>query len=272
MIRVNRNRPVPASEARLPVQPSDAWFIQAGQATRQAIAEGEAHEVTDLYRDPGVKTALEELFHGKCAYCESRPMGTSSWDVEHYRPKGKVTERADHPGYYWLAYTWTNLYLSCTLCNRRRRDPPCWDDDSVLPAAGKGSSFPLENEHDRAMFPESDLNREQPLLLDPCAADDDPEEHFTYDARGRVCPRDNNDQRARATIALLHLNRRRLQRERERIYLQVMRVMAIKEMFEGQDVGVEGEFEDFVADCFLSDEALYAGVARAVVRDFQTNG
>ena len=47
-----------------------------------------------------VVDALDLSYNHKCAYCER----VTKADVEHYRPKKKVSEDADHPGYYWLCY------------------------------------------------------------------------------------------------------------------------------------------------------------------------
>ena len=78
------------------------WFTPAATKTAEAIAEGPAHQVTGLYKENAVRAALEKLFHNKCAYCESHGMAGYPWDVEHYRPKGKVAYEDDaHPGYYW---------------------------------------------------------------------------------------------------------------------------------------------------------------------------
>ena len=73
------------------------------------------------YRDPSsgkdryeVRERLRDIYYNKCAYCEdidAKP------EVEHYRPKKKVSEDSSHPGYYWLCYEWTNLLPSCHYCN-----------------------------------------------------------------------------------------------------------------------------------------------------------
>ena len=74
------------------------------------------------YTKKPLKKALTVLFHGKCAYCESRYAGSQPMDVEHWRPKGKVeTANGEYPGYYWLAATWANLLPSCIDCNRSRK-------------------------------------------------------------------------------------------------------------------------------------------------------
>src|SRR5215217_7089512 len=59
-------------------------------------------------------SGLDELFRGKCAYCETNIYQTSSGDIEHFRPKGSVKDyttgktvttvinglEVEHPGYY----------------------------------------------------------------------------------------------------------------------------------------------------------------------------
>ena len=71
------------------------------------------------YKGYDVTYRLRLLFHNKCAYCES-DLG-DNLDVEHFRPKGGVTEEPGHSGYWWLAHDWTNLLPSCTPCNQTRR-------------------------------------------------------------------------------------------------------------------------------------------------------
>ena len=41
-------------------------------------------------KDAEVKAALEKLFYGKCAYCETFYSVQAPVDVEHYRPKSAV--------------------------------------------------------------------------------------------------------------------------------------------------------------------------------------
>ena len=139
MIRVERNQ---VDEAGQPIRPNDDWFTTAAEKTVEAEAEQGDHEVTDHYKDVQIKIALEKLFNFKCAYCE-RDL-SPPWDVEHFRPKGRVAERREHPGYYWLAYEWTNLYPSCQNCNQRRKDQPVWGNADLTPgpAAGKLDQFP----------------------------------------------------------------------------------------------------------------------------------
>jgi uncharacterized protein (TIGR02646 family) len=106
-----------------------------------------------VYGGKSVKTALKQAQHDKCCFCEARFDANYQGDVEHYRPKGAVRDngRKILPGYYWLAYSWSNLYYACADCNQYR----------------KGDRFPLQNEAERALCHHDDINRETPLLLNP---------------------------------------------------------------------------------------------------------
>jgi hypothetical protein len=108
------------------------------------------------------RPALSGLSHGKCWYTETRNIGTDD-DVDHFRPKLRVAEDPDHPGYYWLAFDWRNFRFSSHRANRLRVNPV------TLQTGGKGDHFPLINPASRAMLPTDNLGLEQPALLDPCS-------------------------------------------------------------------------------------------------------
>ncbi len=203
MIYINREA---KDESGKPIKPSRQWFIEAERLTALAKQEGNQHNVKEHYKDRKVKAALEKLFHRKCAYCEQQL--TESWDVEHFRPKKEVMEDPSHPGYYWLAYEWTNLYASCQACNRTMEDLPTWDDPTPGERKGKHTHFPLQNPEKRAFQPSDHLRREQPLLLDPCEKGLCPESLILYNLLGQPYPFDQHP-RAAATIDICHLTRRR---------------------------------------------------------------
>jgi uncharacterized protein (TIGR02646 family) len=132
------------------------------------------------YKAQEVKNRLEELFYGKCAYCESLYANQAPVDVEHYRPKGAVEGEA-HSGYWWFAMEWTNLLPSCIDCNRRRKQmtPVVTGDLNVLyrqMLTGKQNSFPIAGI--RATDETADVVAEDALLLDPTR--DAPSEHFEF--------------------------------------------------------------------------------------------
>lgn len=106
------------------------------------------------YGPPEVRRALWDMQHRKCCYCEKEIEDTHE-DVEHYRPKAQA-DRApgsalDH-GYWWLSFTWANLFYSCPQCNQ----PP-----------NKGIRFPLEAGCALLAEDESPPGGEKPLLLHP---------------------------------------------------------------------------------------------------------
>src|SRR5438876_929518 len=70
---------------------------------------------SSIYGSTTVKNALKRAQHRKCCYCEAEFEANYAGDVEHYRPKGTVGAGRFRirPGYYWLAYTWANLYYAC---------------------------------------------------------------------------------------------------------------------------------------------------------------
>ena len=149
------------------------------------------------YRSVEVKRELDEIFHGKCAYCESFYSKTQPVDVEHYRPKGAVDGENGHRGYWWLAMEWENLLPSCIDCNRKRgqRTPKPNQQNSMAELndegdfargktfnTGKQSAFPLVENSLRAKWDPSqkavDVSVEQRLLLDPTR--DKPEDHLVF--------------------------------------------------------------------------------------------
>lgn len=55
-----------------------------------------------------IRSRLTSIYKGKCAFCEQK---VEQYHVEHYRPKAT---------YYWLAFSWDNLMLSCPTCNQNK--------------------------------------------------------------------------------------------------------------------------------------------------------
>jgi hypothetical protein len=157
------------------------------KAAEKAITQGKSPKFT-AYTHEEVKLALEQLFHGKCAYCESFYAGQAPVDVEHYRPKGRILGEDDHPGYWWLAMAWANLLPSCIDCNRRRwqklpKSPSRMlelflapEIEGGLAKLGKQDLFPISGS--RAGSKDADLDLEQALLLNPTL--DDAEAHLKY--------------------------------------------------------------------------------------------
>ena len=183
MIQVIKSYPAP-----LPLQRSGTRHrkklegIQAADPGACQVPDNKVLATRDgIYNDAQVKGRLRADQHDKCCYCESYFSSTSYGDVEHFRPKGGYQQDASDalhkPGYYWLAYEWSNLYFACQLCNQRY----------------KGNLFPLADPTQRAVTHTDTLAAEQPLLPDP--ATENPATHLTFvqdaakalDARGMAC-------------------------------------------------------------------------------------
>lgn len=151
----------------------------------------------NIYRHEVVRTTLRKAQHRKCCYCEGRFEAFSPADIEHYRPKGavrqdKCSERFS-PGYYWLAYSWDNLFWCCQVCNR----------------SCKRDFFPLEDPAKRARSHKDNIDCERPLIVDP-GGRDDPKRHIEFHddlAVGRT-------EKGKTTIEVINLNRASLREER----------------------------------------------------------
>lgn len=262
MIYINRQK---RDENRRQIRPSEEWFKKAKAATKTAIKEKRKHKWDDnIYANKKeVRTALEKLFNYKCAYCEKSLLGID-WEVEHYRPKGKVAKRKDHPGYYWLGYKWENLYPACTHCNQMRIDKPLWDDPRELPAMGKSIKFPLRYESTRAMSHNEDIKKEYTLLIDPCY--DDPELYFGYNFKGEIFALDEDDPCGDKSIEVYNLKERRLEKKRLKTIKSTVGVLVImKSVQKVKPVNREAlKASKELLQELVSDEAQHAGVARFV--------
>jgi uncharacterized protein (TIGR02646 family) len=146
----------------------------------------------------------------KCAFCESQFAHVGYGDVEHFRPKAGSRQTPGgkllRPGYYWLAYSWDNLFVSCQLCNQKF----------------KGNHFPLRNPKLRCRNPSHQLDRERPLLVHP--ETDDPEAFVTFRGETAMARRGGGALRGKTTITTFGLNRDELRAKRMEI-LQRLRWM-----------------------------------------------
>jgi hypothetical protein len=121
-----------------------------------------------LYAHKDVRDRLGRTHHAKCCYCEMKiPIPYASSHIEHFRPKAYSQQnkgsKKRYPGYFWLAYEWTNLYLSCQFCN----------------VSHKRNVFPLGYPAHRAKKDGDSLSPESALLIDPGGVED-PRDHIEF--------------------------------------------------------------------------------------------
>lgn len=230
----------------------------AAEAEKEKAAEfyKQAHHLQSrfefkVFRSKEVKSALYDLFQGKCAWCESRINSTASGDICHYRPKGGVAESRKHPGYWWLANQWENLLLSCPACNRPHQY------NGVI--AGKSSRFPLEDEAQRAFVPGWE-EREKPLLLDPTF--DDPARHFVYDWEGNILSETPEGQ---MTITIIGLNRTALVEARRSALAMVRSVLKMFATTSSVDSEEQRMFILRHLQELTADNAEYAAIKRQLI-------
>jgi hypothetical protein len=191
---------------------------------------GRSEKTFKVYADKTVRKALQKMFNGKCAYCESRITAIYSGDIEHFRPKGGR--------YYWLAADWENLLFACPFCNQTHTHTITVDGSVIEVVQGKRDQFPLLSEEYRldeqhallffsdekaykAAYTQEESLR---LLLKPCT-DENIEQCFKYNNQGVILVEEglntSDRKRAETSIQVYALQRLGLVQEREAKVIQV---------------------------------------------------
>lgn len=105
------------------------------------------NESYSVYSDRSIRDSLIQMFHGKCAYCESKITAIYNGDIEHFRPKGAVDNTIpSKPGYFWLASEWENLLFACPYCNQTNTHKFIDGNKIEEAVLGKLNQFPLDTE------------------------------------------------------------------------------------------------------------------------------
>ncbi|MBK9260381.1 MAG: hypothetical protein IPM54_11165 [Polyangiaceae bacterium] len=159
-----------------------------------AILARRAGRSVDFSGYAEMKELLVERLNYKCVYCEF-DLRREGNPVEHFRPKARVENEGNVPDpdrYWWLAWTWENLFFACGKCNTHQ----------------KKNQFPLEPGSAPLDEYDFDLDKEKPLLVDP--ENDEPRDHIRFrwsPARQKWLPYAfSNSARGAATIKILNLD------------------------------------------------------------------
>lgn len=199
-------------------------LLKQGKAKRRAMSAAYTRASADydggaktfeidakIYAHKTVKALLIQAQNDKCFLCESKVTHIGYGDVEHFRPKAgcrqSVKDKLQKPGYYWLAYEWSNLFFSCQLCNQRF----------------KANLFPLVDDNKRARCHRDDMAQEEPLFINP--AEESPENFISFNAEIPFAIGDNV--RGKVTIELLGLARPKLNERRLTLYRRLKRLYDI---------------------------------------------
>lgn len=207
MKKVTKKPPIP--------KPLDKCTTKINKALQQ---KGRHKFSNTTYASKEVKRRLSEIYNNKCAFCESDTTAGAVLQVEHYRPKAKVSEEPTHQGYYWLGYEWTNLLYACSACNRAK-----WNS---FPIEGTRVFNPPMNERNlntaKCKASDTDLKAEKPLILNPEESDFKPMLHLVISPDGEIHKISN---RGEATIEKCKLYRKNLTIARKKIIDQHLRFM-----------------------------------------------
>jgi 5-methylcytosine-specific restriction endonuclease McrA len=229
-----------------------AWirWKEQGDAATKKLKNGVLAGVRPKFNEKLYKRMRKEIyeaFHGKCAYCERKFILDQSGDIDHFRPKGAVTNEQDqpvmipgpgstpnpHPGYYWLAYRWENLLPTCAKCNR----PAKLESGKLV---GKSTRFPVQGQH---VWEPGKEAQESPLFVHPVF--DNPTDHLRLEVSTGVIFA--KTPRGELTIDLLDLNREGLPEERCKRYTEIKgRVMRALNLLA---LGQVSDFASELATC-----------------------
>ena len=169
MIRVHRG-----AEPDVITRKRQRWL----DALHSAGTPAQTKRALGKYKHAQIRDALLALFHGKCAYCETKTQAATWGHIEHYRPKQGPNASPDK------AFDWDNLLWACPRCN----------------SEFKGDQFP-------------DAPDGGPIV-NPCQ--DEPGDHleFDWDPVTRIASVWGESERGQTTESVLQLNRPDLRTER----------------------------------------------------------
>lgn len=106
------------------IQKKEEW-------THKFIASGKPRPDSSKYGHKDIRNALFTMSHNKCYYCENILKGKPK-EIDHFI---EVAENKE------LAFEWSNLYLSCSNCNKKMANrsistnealDPCIDTDDEI--------------------------------------------------------------------------------------------------------------------------------------------
>ncbi len=221
----------------------------------------------EIYGHEDVKAQLIRDQHEKCCFCEGSFLAHGFGDVEHFRPKAGFKQKAKNklskPGYYWLAYEWSNLFFSCQICNQQF----------------KKNLFPLVPGATRAINHHSVPKEESvadTLLVNPAL--DDPEQHIGFRQEVPFGKTDKGEE----SINVFGLNREKLNEARRKHLKEIEKtaivaeipieelsgekVAAIQEVLGGVSLqelkSIIEEAKAFIANA-AKPSALFAGMTRS---------
>jgi hypothetical protein len=197
-----------------------------------------------------LKGTLKSMSGGKCWFTESENDGSYS-DVEHFRPKLKVTEDSTHSGYWWLAFNYENYRFSCQILN----------------TSGKRNYFPLAPGSFRAKKPGDELSKEIVMLLDPTNISDPPLLTFVED--GKAIPAAAEDtfdcDRAKISIKYYVLNHDNFVEGRLKLLTQIDCFVDLVDSLQSISPETLNELKKIVCQ-FTANNRAYSAFSKCILK------
>lgn len=229
------------------------WLTRAAERTETYKTAGEVTHSSHIWSE--IKGVYMTLQGNKCAFCESELEGKTSGkgvhDVEHFRPKNRITkwqstlefnglgiaitDPAVSKGYHLLTYNLLNYSMACGPCNQTL----------------KRDRFPIKGNYNTSMEnPSTESDAEEPLLLYPIGQDDDNcEDLISFDGAVPTVVASNGlpFERAITTIEFFRLSRAD---ERGKLFKErCSKIIIIGTLLEGVDpANFDGIIGTFTAD------------------------
>lgn len=246
------------------------WMVRAANRTATFAIAGKYDEASSIWSE--IKVVYMRLQGGsKCAFCERKleaeEHGAGEQDVEHFRPKGRVTDwipvstvlpvgtmltSGSGSGYHLLAYHLYNYSATCKPCN----------------ASLKRDQFPITGVRNLLGTEPSQMGGECPLLIYPIGTiDSDPEALIGFLGTSPTALKKKGFKRLRAlaTIEFFQLadpiKRKNLFRDRALIIVALHPLLIKASKKSGPDVIQAKE----TVKAFCSDGAPHANCARSYV-------
>ncbi len=226
--------------------PAKTIYLTSEDNSKSKIA---TKNYNSRYKVDDVKEALILIYNGKCAFCEQKEELSH---IEHFRPKDI---------YYWLAFSWDNLLMSCPTCNTH-----------------KGTDFEIDG--NLAIFENTELNirnintssaiydiYEIPKMVNPEVTD--PEGQIYFEKDGVI---KSDDDRFSYTIKTCKIDRKSLNDRRrsllDRFREHVRDAFIINTTKHDQQVAITTNTRNFITDSMNESEDFLAFRRYAIANDW----
>lgn len=277
MIYINPNQIIIPQDWKERVKELTQELLQKSKSQRNKFIDSKR---TETWGHPEILTALKGPVGNKCWYTEVDLTGSDP-NIDHFRPKGKITEidvdnlvktKKVSDGYWWLAFDSDNFRLSSMHANQRRVDEKT--------NGGKWDFFPVDGPRAIAGT-QIGLINESILPFDPCSPTDVALMWFEPDGKPgfknwRRSPTIQEERRLKVTTWLFHLDKQELAFNRagamEEVRIALKNADAIYQLWEQKGFAGDGQeknlFDRAIAGirALISDKSPFAGAKRCAVQ------